>query len=46
LDIVKPFAGEGIGLEGNIGKWWVNQTHKVGHNEGLFMHNDWQKYGR
>ena len=46
LDTVKPFAGEGIGLEGNIGKWWVNQTHKVGHNEGLFMHNDWQKYGR
>ena len=46
LDNVKPFAGEGIGLEGNIGKWWVNQTYKVGHNEGLFMHNDWQKYGR
>jgi PHD/YefM family antitoxin component YafN of YafNO toxin-antitoxin module len=46
LDTVKPFAGEGIGLEGNIGKWWVNQTYKVGHNEGLFMHNDWQKYGR
>ena len=46
LDNVKPFAGEGIGLEGNIGKWWVNQTYKVGHNEGLFMHNDYQKYGR
>lgn len=46
LDTVKPFAGEGIGLEGNIGKWWVQQNYKVGHNEGLFMHNDWQKYGR
>jgi hypothetical protein len=46
LDVVRPFAGEGIGLEGNIGKWWVNQTYKVGHNDGLFMHNDWQKYGR
>lgn len=46
LDVVKPFAGEGIGLEGNIGKWWVNQSYKVGHNEGLFMHNDWAKYGR
>jgi hypothetical protein len=46
LDTVKPFAGEGIGLEGNIGKWWVQQNYKVGHNEGLFMHNDWQKYGK
>jgi len=46
LDTVKPFAGEGIALEGNIGKWWVNQEYKVGHNEGLFMHNDWQKYGK
>lgn len=46
LDTVKPFAGNGIALEGNIGKWWVQQDYKVGHNEGLFMHNDWQKYGR
>ena len=46
LDTVKPFAGDGIALEGNIGKWWVQQDYKVGHNEGLFMHNDWQKYGR
>lgn len=46
LDTVKQFAGDGIALEGNIGKWWVQQNYKVGHNEGLFMHNDWQKYGR
>ncbi len=46
LDIVGPFAGEGIALEGNISKWWAQQNYKVGHNEGLFMHNDWQKYGR
>jgi hypothetical protein len=46
LDTVKQFAGDGIALEGNIGKWWVQQEFKVGHNEGLFMHNDWQKYGR
>jgi hypothetical protein len=46
LDTVKPFAGEGIALEGNISKWWAQQEYKVGHNEGLFMHNDWQKYGR
>ena len=46
LDTVKPFAGDGIALEGNIGKWWVQQNYKDGHNEGLFKHNDWQKYGR
>jgi hypothetical protein len=46
LDVVKPFAGEGIGLEGNISKWWAQQNYKVGHNEGLFKHNDWQKYGK
>ena len=46
LDVVRPFAGEGIGLEGNISKWWAEQQYKVGHNEGLFKHNDWAKYGR
>lgn len=46
LDTVKQFAGDGIALEGNIGRWWVQQNYKVGHNEGLFMHNDWQKYGK
>lgn len=46
LDVVKPFAGEGIALEGNISKWWAQQQFKVGHNEGLFKHNDWQKYGK
>jgi hypothetical protein len=46
LDTVKQFAGDGIALEGNIAKWWAESTFKVGHNEGLFMHNDWQKYGR
>ena len=46
LDVVKPFAGEGIALEGNISKWWAQQQFKVGHGEGLFKHNDWQKYGK
>jgi hypothetical protein len=46
LDTVRPFAGDGIALEGNISKWWAQQTYKVAHGEGLFMHNDWQKYGR
>ena len=35
----------GIALEGNIGKWWVNQNHKVAHGEGLFKHIDEKKYG-
>jgi hypothetical protein len=46
LDTVKPFAGEGIGLEGNISKWWAQQNYGVAHGEGLFMHNDWAKYGK
>jgi hypothetical protein len=46
LDVVKPFAGEGIALEGNISKWWAQQNYSVAHGEGLFKHNDWQKYGR
>ena len=46
LDIVKPFVGEGTELEGNISKWWAQQNYKVGHNEGLFKHNDWKKYGK
>ena len=46
LNTVEPFAGEGIGLEGNISKWWAQQNYSVAHGEGLFMHNDWQKYGK
>jgi hypothetical protein len=46
LDTVKPFAGEGISLEGNISKWWAQQNYSVAHGEGLFKHNDWQKYGK
>jgi hypothetical protein len=46
LDVVRPFAGEGISLEGNISKWWAQQNYSVAHGEGLFKHNDWQKYGK
>ena len=46
LDTVRQFAGDGIALEGNISKWWAQQNYSVAHGEGLFMHNDWQKYGR
>lgn len=46
LETVKPFAGSGIALEGNISKWWAQQTYKVAHGEGLFHHLDEGKYGR
>jgi hypothetical protein len=46
LDTVSQFAGDGIALEGNISKWWAQQNYGVAHGEGLFMHNDWGKYGR
>ena len=46
LDIVKQFAGDGIALEGNISKWWAQQEFGVAQGEGLFKHNDWQKYGK
>lgn len=46
LDIVAPFSGEGISLEGNISKWWAKQHYKVAHGEGLFKHLDLFKYGK
>lgn len=46
LDVVSPFAGEGIDLEGNISRWWAQQEYKVAHGEGLFKHLDEGKYGR
>jgi hypothetical protein len=46
LETVKQFAGEGIALEGNISKWWAQQTYKVAHGEGLFKHIDEGKHGR
>ena len=45
LSVVEPFAGSGIALEGNISKWWAQQTFGVAHGEGLFMHRDARKYG-
>lgn len=46
LETVKPFAGSGIALEGNISKWWAKQTYKVAQGEGLFHHLDRGKYVR
>lgn len=46
LNTVKQFAGTGIALEGNISKWWAQQTYKVAHGEGLFKHIDEGKHGK
>jgi hypothetical protein len=46
IDIVTPFTGGGIDLEGKIGGWWARQDFKVAHGEGLFKHEDLKKFGR
>ena len=46
LNTVKQFAGDGIALEGNISKWWAQQTYKVAHGEGLFKHIDGGKHSK
>jgi len=46
IDIVTPFAGDGIDLEGKIGGWWARQNFKVAQGEGLFTHRDLKKFGR
>jgi hypothetical protein len=45
LKTISQFIGTGIELESNISKWWAHQNFKVAHGEGLFTHNDIQKYG-
>ena len=46
INTVNQFAGGGIDLEGNISRWWAQQSYKVAHGEGLFKHIDEGKYGR
>lgn len=46
IETVSQFSGDGIALEGNISKWWAQQSFKVAHGEGLFMHKDLKKYGQ
>jgi hypothetical protein len=46
LDVIEPFMGDGIDLERKIAYWWPRQSYSVAHGEGLFKHNDWQKYGK
>ncbi len=38
IDVVSPFAGDGIDLEGKIQDWWEEQPFTVAHGNGLFTH--------
>ncbi|WP_312389421.1 hypothetical protein [Chryseobacterium sp.] len=44
LEKILPFSGESVSLERNIAAWWVKQDFKIAQGEGLFMHNDLNKY--
>ncbi|MEY4589412.1 MAG: hypothetical protein RL497_1488 [Pseudomonadota bacterium] len=44
LSCVKNFTGEGIDLERNISYWWARQSFTVAQGQGLFKHNDIDKY--
>lgn len=46
IDTLKPFTGQGIDLEGKISYWWARQNYTCAHGEGLFKHEDIQKYGK
>jgi hypothetical protein len=47
INLCKSFIKDGyITSEGEVAVWWAKQNFKVAHGDGLFMHNDWQKYGR
>jgi hypothetical protein len=46
IDTLKPFTGQGIDLEGKISYWWARQNFEVAHGEGLFKHEDIEKYGK
>ena len=45
LSHIPNFAGNGIDLEGKIGKWWNRQNFYVAQGSGLFTHRDIVKYG-
>jgi hypothetical protein len=44
LNCIKNFTGKGIELEEKISKWWAESNFKVCQGEGLFKHNDLDKY--
>ena len=43
-DSIENFIGDGIDLERNISYWWARQNYKVAQGNGLFKHNDKDKY--
>jgi FkbM family methyltransferase len=45
-EIVSYYAEKGLLLEPEIGRWWARQNFKVAWGEGLFTHNDIDKYGK
>lgn len=44
IDTVTPFMNKGLLLEPDILPWWARQKYKVAACEGLFTHNDIDKY--
>ena len=44
LNTIERFTGEGIDLEKNISYWWARQNFKIAQGQGLFEHNDIDKY--
>lgn len=48
MNAIEPFKDKGSlydGLESNISYWWARQNFNIAWGEGLFKHNDIQKYG-
>lgn len=48
MNTIEPFKDKGSlydGLESNISYWWARQNFNIAWGEGLFKHNDIQKYG-
>jgi hypothetical protein len=45
LNKVKQFKSKSKLLENDISHWWVRQNFRIAWGEGLFKHNDIEKYG-
>jgi len=46
IELVSWFAEKGMLLEPEISHWWSRQLFKIAWGEGLFTHNDLDKYGK
>lgn len=44
IDTITPFKDKGMLLEPDVSYWWARQKFKVAWGEGLFTHNDIDKY--